>query len=66
MTEVYVIYRIAEFGSLAVYRRGARAKRERLPMYLVSNLATGRDLGEFRRKASAIKWAISQPEGAQS
>ena len=53
----FVIYRIAEFGDFIVYRRGAWARREHLPMYLVSNQATGRDLEEFRRKQPAVNWA---------
>ena len=59
-TPKYVIYRLREFGDFVVYRRGTWAKRERLPMYLVSNQATGRDLEEFRRKASAMNWAQAQ------
>lgn len=54
---VYVIHRIAEFGDFIVYRRGAWARREHLPMYLVSNQATGRDLEEFRRRKAALGWA---------
>jgi len=63
------IHRIAEFGSLIVYKRGRWAKRERLPKYVV-----GRDvpnggqcmLEEFRRKASAMKWARGQAEGVRA
>jgi hypothetical protein len=62
-TQQFVVYRIAEFGVMAVYRRGDWYKKERLPKYLVSSLVTGRDLEEFRRKASAIKWAQSNQRG---
>ena len=60
------IYRIAEFGSLIVYRRGRWAQRERLPKYVVGrDVPNGEQcmLEEFRRKQSAIKWAKQQTEG---
>ena len=59
-TQKFVIYRIAEFGDYIVYRRGAWAKRERLPLYLVSRQSDGRDLEQFRRKKSALNWAEAQ------
>jgi len=59
----FILYRLATIGTLAVYQRGAWARRERLPLYLVSNLATGRDLEEFRRLKSALRWASAQKEG---
>ena len=59
-TTLFILYRLKEFGDFVVYKRGSWARRERLPMYLVSNQATGRDLEEFRRKASAINWARAQ------
>ena len=63
------IHRIAEFGSLIVYRRGRWAKRERLPLYVVGrDVPSGQQcmLEEFRRKQSAINWAKRQPEGRTS
>lgn len=56
-TTLFVIHRLAEFGELVVYERGLWHRRHGIPKYLVSNLATGRDLEEFRRKADAIRWA---------
>lgn len=56
----FILHRLAEFGDFIVYRRGKWARRERLPMYLVSRESDGRDLEEFRRKASAMKWAQAQ------
>lgn len=57
---MHVIHRIAEYGDLVVYKRGPWHRRERLPGYLVSQESTGRNLEEFRRKSSAIKWAKEQ------
>lgn len=65
---LYVIHRIAEFGDFVVYRRGTWARREHLPMFLVSNQVTGRDLEEFRRRKSALNWAFhtwAQEESAR-
>lgn len=59
----FVLRRLHVFGDLVVYRRGSWARRERLPRYLVSQESTGRDLEEFRREASAVKWAKAQKEG---
>lgn len=56
----YMIYRIALYGDYIVYRRGPWARREKLPLYLVSRESDGRDLKEFRRKDSAMKWAATQ------
>lgn len=56
----FVIHRIKEFGDFIVYRRGTWHKRFHLPAYLVSRQSDGRDLEEFRRKASALKWAEEQ------
>jgi hypothetical protein len=60
------IYGIAEFGDFIVYIRGNWARRERLPMYLVSRQSDQRDLKEFRRKKSALKWAEAQSKAVQS
>ena len=56
----FTLNRLRTFGDYIVYRRGNWAKRERLPMYLVSRESDGRDLEEFRRRASALNWARNQ------
>jgi hypothetical protein len=56
----YTLNRIATIGDFAVYQRGAWARRERIPKYLVSRESDGRDLEDFRRKQSAMNWARQQ------
>ena len=56
----YVLHRLATFGDFIVYQRGNWARVERIPKYLVSRESDGRDLEEFRRKASALNWAKAQ------
>ena len=62
----YSIFRIAEVstthGPLIVYERGSWHRRERLPRYVVArDVQNGAIfLEEFRRKASALKWAKAQ------
>lgn len=62
MNQFFDIYRVAEFGCMIVYERGRWAQRAGLPKYVVA-----RDDGkvvswleEFRRRASAIKWAHAE------
>ena len=63
VTMQFIIYRIAQFGKMVVYVRGNWYKKHLCPKYLVSNEETGRDLEEFRRKASALKWAQANANG---
>ena len=58
----FTIYRLAGFGDFIVYQRGSWARRERLPRFLVSRESDGRDLEQFRRLKSALKWAQEQAE----
>lgn len=61
-----VIHRIAEFGPFIVYRRGRWHQAERLPKYVVGREAqAGQNcmLEEFRRRASAIRWAQEMAKG---
>lgn len=63
-TQLFTLNRLAVFGDLIVYERGNWAKRERLPRYLVSRESDGRDLEQFRRLKSALRWAQAQPESS--
>jgi len=59
-TQRYILNRLATFGDFIVYQRGAWARRERIPKFLVSRESDGRDLEDFRRKQSAMNWARQQ------
>lgn len=61
----YALRRILELGSLILFERvGWGHRQERLPRYLVSH-TDGRDLEEFRRKASAVRWIHQQEESKE-
>ncbi len=47
--------RVGKFGKLIVYRRD-RKHEVWVPLYIVSD-TSGKILGEFKRKPSAIRWA---------
>ena len=55
------ILRIKEIGQFILYER-VRGHETTIPRYVVGH-ADGRMLEEFRRYASAEKWAKSQAEG---
>lgn len=59
MSNFLVITRVAEFGTLIVYRRGDWCLRERLPRYVVArdDADQVRFLEDFRRLDTAVKWA---------
>lgn len=53
--------KVARFGLMIVFQRN-RKHETWLPLYVVGH-RDGRMLEEFRRKASAIKWARENAEG---
>ena len=53
---------LCRFGLMVVYER-ARGPEPWVPKYIVINEATGRVMEEFRRKASAVKWARENAKG---
>ena len=58
--KLFTLERIAEFGDFVVFMRVKWRKALRLPLYLVGRESDGRDLEDFRRVDSAIKWALEQ------
>lgn len=57
-----VIYRIKQFGVMRVCARERGADRS-MPKYFVVRVTDGAIMEEFRRGASAVKWARENAGG---